>query len=910
MLNQSNRRIAVWVSLGWISTVSLSQGQDAGDNSGNDSQAVQPEVVVTGSRIPSVNGDLNPNVTVITGKDIDDRGFRNVFDALNTITQNTGFTEGADFGNTFTPAANTISLRGLGPNHTLILINGQRIADYPVAYDGSVNFVNLSNIPSAAVDRIEVLNGGASAIYGSDAIAGVVNIILKEHAEGIDVNLKGGATEHGGGGNGRLQIVGGNRFGHLDTVFAIEVSRQEPIWAENRSFMTSTTLEGGSPTNVWSRQDLTTGSYIDPPNGCAPFATAFGGSTAIYDTGNGSTCASGKARPTYWTTQTGNQGENLYGRIKYELASDTELFGNLILGWNHIWNDTRGPNWTSDDATTGYFLNQNTGDYESWSRRISPEEIGGVQRMNKWWNDFAGNFTTGIRGGLGSTTWKYSGSYNTSVYTTHSVRPRLLAGVDSFFLGPQLGVDGGGVPIYAPDAERFSQPITPADFSSIVGASRETGNSWLQTVSLSANGQLVDLPAGALVSAAALEWGNQGFTHNPDPGIDQGVFYNSGQDDHVSGSRTRYAAAVEFGVPILRTLSAKLAGRFDEYSFAGRKRGKPTYNLSLEYRPLEQLRFHGSYATSFRAPDMNYIYQSKTLGYFASTTDYYQCALTNQPLSTCSYANQSPGANYTQLGSRNLGFENGRSFDYGIVITPIEQVELSADYWNLRIDNEVTLIDPDQLLRVESACRQGQLDPNSPQCLQALSEVQRNPANAIFDPNAITNITIYPINAAYERTDGMDFSARLRWGFRDIGQFLWTTSYTHVMSHYYQQNAKDQPLDLVRSFDNPNGASDFPDKLTTTLTWTLRNWSSTVEVDRYGELINQGQTAFLTPTAIVNLSAQYKVGNATFGVIVNNLFDTIKRDDSGGWPYYPVGYFLPYGRQGWIEVSYHFGPAG
>ncbi|WP_457817438.1 hypothetical protein, partial [Staphylococcus aureus] len=83
----------------------------------------------------------------------------------------------------------------------------------------------------------------------------------------------------------------------------------------------------------------------------------------------------------------------LYGRIKYELASDTELFGNLILGWNHIWNDTRGPNWTSDDATTGYFLNQNTGDYESWSRRISPEEIGGVQRMNKWWNDFAGNFT-------------------------------------------------------------------------------------------------------------------------------------------------------------------------------------------------------------------------------------------------------------------------------------------------------------------------------------------------------------------------------------------------------------------------------------------------------------------------------------------------------------------------------------
>ena len=80
---------------------------------------------------------------------------------------------------TFTPAANAISLRGLGPNHTLTLINGHRVADYPVPYDGSVNFVNLANIPTAIIDRIEILNGGASAIYGSDAIAGVVNIILK-----------------------------------------------------------------------------------------------------------------------------------------------------------------------------------------------------------------------------------------------------------------------------------------------------------------------------------------------------------------------------------------------------------------------------------------------------------------------------------------------------------------------------------------------------------------------------------------------------------------------------------------------------------------------------------------------------------------------------------------------------------
>src|SRR5690349_17296474 len=128
------------------------------------------EVVVTGSRIPRSATQPGANVTSISASDLEAQGFRNVFDALSQQTQNTGFTQGADFGNTFTPAANAISLRGLGPNHTLVLFNGRRIADYPIAYDGSVNFVDLASVSSAAIDRIEILNGGASAIYGSDAI--------------------------------------------------------------------------------------------------------------------------------------------------------------------------------------------------------------------------------------------------------------------------------------------------------------------------------------------------------------------------------------------------------------------------------------------------------------------------------------------------------------------------------------------------------------------------------------------------------------------------------------------------------------------------------------------------------------------------------------------------------------------
>ncbi|MEO5932566.1 MAG: TonB-dependent receptor plug domain-containing protein, partial [Duganella sp.] len=177
--------------------------------------ASPPAVVVTGSRIPRASLEGPSAVTVITSDDITKQGYRNVFDALSNQVQNSGFTQGADYGNTFTPSANAISLRGLGPNHTLILLNGRRMADFPTAYEGNVNFTNLANIPSSVVDRIEILSGGASAVYGSDAVAGVVNIILKKQADGYDINLKAGGSSRGGGGDKRLQFTGGHTFDKL-----------------------------------------------------------------------------------------------------------------------------------------------------------------------------------------------------------------------------------------------------------------------------------------------------------------------------------------------------------------------------------------------------------------------------------------------------------------------------------------------------------------------------------------------------------------------------------------------------------------------------------------------------------------------------------------------------------------------
>src|SRR3546814_5440205 len=117
-------------------------------------------------------------------QDLEREGHVTVFDALETLTQNSTDVQGEMFAGGFTPNASGINLRGIGPGYTLFLLNGRRMAEYPQPYNSQSNFVNVAAIPSAMVERIEILSGGASAIYGSDAVAGVVNVVLRENIEG------------------------------------------------------------------------------------------------------------------------------------------------------------------------------------------------------------------------------------------------------------------------------------------------------------------------------------------------------------------------------------------------------------------------------------------------------------------------------------------------------------------------------------------------------------------------------------------------------------------------------------------------------------------------------------------------------------------------------------------------------
>jgi iron complex outermembrane receptor protein len=861
-----------------------------------------PGVQITGSRLLRAQAEGPSPVTVIKGDDIERLGYKNVFDALSGLTQNTGFTQGEDFGNTFTPAANAISLRSLGPNHTLTLINGRRVADYPTAYDGSVNFVNLANIPSALIDRIEILDGGASAIYGSDAIAGVVNIILKKQLDGVHLNLKAGTTQQGGGENLRVQLSGGIASDAVTGVWGLELGKRQPIWSRQRDFMADTTLAGAAPTAIASRRNADTGAYVDPAAGCDALAGLFDGSTTHYQLGSRNYCASGRAQPTYWTTQTGNQTANLAGLFDIALTPKTTLFAEVLLGVAKTENNTRGPSWTSLGASSGYFRNANTGDLETWTRRLAPEELGGVTRFNREWRDSTGNLALGARGELVDG-WNYEVAYNASGYRNKTVTPRLLASVDTFFLGPQQGTDADGIPVYAPDPARLYTPLTSAEYGAISGASEGDNRSWNHGLSASVRGELLSLPAGPLQLAAVAEIGSQGFSNRADARLGQGVFYNTKEVAEVKGTRQRQALGAELNAPLSRQLTATLAGRYDDYAFAGRHDDKLTWQAGLEFRPSRELLLRANHATSFRAPDMSYIYTAESRGYYASSTDYLRCAQAGQPVATCEFSNVSPGFNYVSNGSADLKSENGRSWGLGAFWSPSAQFEASIDFWKIEIDNLVTTLDADKLLRDEADCRSGARDPASPSCLDTFSRVRRNPANAVVRPGEVYEIAVNPINAAQESTRGFDLGVRYRWATEGWGRWQVGAKYTRVQSFTYQQFAGDPAINQIGTRD----FAGFPTKLVATLDGSFGVWGATLTSSRFGRIAD-GDEGFVPPQWLHNLSGSHQFGKTTrLTLIVNNVANKTVRDDTGGWPFYPVGFYSAHGRQGWVEFEHRFG---
>ena len=901
--------------------------QDGTTTAGEQTQKLDT-IEVTGSRIPRAEVEGPAPVVTITAKDIRANGFASVADIMTSLTQNLGALDNNQYTGGFSVGAQAVDLRGLGPNHTLVLINGRRVADWPQSYGGDSNFTDISSIPASMIDRVEILSGSASAIYGSDAISGVINFIMKRHADGTTIDYRVGATEHGGGGSQRLQIFSGWDRGDFSSVFGLELIDKKPLWAYQRDFTDSRQDSPAAPSRIYA--DPTWGildedeNYIDPGEATCNALSAYDKGTTIYAYRKnwGNYCGSYYSTA-YATLENSRKAANFWGSANYQVNDGLGLYVDLMASTSHqesYWMPQRWQNCTplNGDCAPTPFFNAATGQIEQWQRQyFTLEENGGFKPGMIRSIDNAMTFNVGAKGTLGDGKWNYDATYGHSQNQLEQKWPALIAAkAQALYLGPSLGIDpDSGLDIFDAPHSRFYTPLTVAQFRSITRDSIDNDKSRADTVSATINTtELFRLPAGPVGFAAVAEYGTQYFGLKADPLSLDGSYYGLHNTDAV-GSRSHAGAGAEFSAPLLSTLTLTGAGRFDRYEYSDNSSGKFTYALGLEFRPIESLLVRGSYGTGFRAPDLSYLYAGPS-GSNSTGTDYYRCRR-DEPgsapdfIDDCTWGDV--GYNGRSHGSTDLKNETSKSFTGGFVWSPMRGLDVTADYYNIRLKNEVKYQTSDLILREEADCRLGKtidgtaVDINSGLCQQVLTQVVRNPASAAVGPEKITSVLVLPINAASDRTSGVDINLHYALDAGRWGNFGFNVGYTYVINHEIQFFAGDPTVDELADLYNyviPRNKANF------SVNWTRDAFTATLYGARTGGLPNYDGTKRLAPTFMYNASLGYQINERTnLSFVVDNLLDTKPARDSTwtAYPYYSRNWFNAVGRAYFAEINYRFG---
>jgi len=923
MKTQLRAAISSVLALAAYTGLAAAQDQSAAEESANVTEL--PMITVTGSLIPQMIDEATASPVVkITAEDIEAMGYRNVSDVLRAMPLSTGSVQDNQFTNGFTPNATTISLLSLDPGFTLFLIDGRPLADYPLLYNGQSNFTDLSSIPAAMVERLDILPGNQSAIYGSSAVAGVVNIILKKRLKGTQISARIGTYDQGGGDNMRFQLTGGQTWDKFDVTYGLQYSSQKAIWGYDRKRFDSTEDSPNEDARYGSRTFLVldgfTGTYIDPGEAtCDSLAGNFGGTT-FYDLrpGRGNYCGS-RAEPAYGTFL--NEESDLAGYLNanFQVNDSTELYASVLVGHNESESNSGSRFWTPDvNGSFGYVWDDRDFSLNLYQHIFSPEETGGPNNYTTKSDSY--NIALGVRGSFGASSWKYDGYYSRSEYRLKdSQRWPLTADIEDFFrdqfLGPQLGTYYG-YPVYHPDMAAFYQSLTPDEYQSFLGTIKTDSRTWTQNVNLLVtNPGLFALPAGDVGVAALVQAGEQFWSNPTDPRVIDGDFWGI-TGTQGSGKRKNWAAAVEFRVPILESLSANVSGRYDDYENVNASSdSKFTYKVGLEFRPVDSLLIRGNYATAFRAPDMAYVFAGES-GFFSSATDYYRCEVEGQPLDDCEYNPESYQGE--RSGNPDLKSITADSYGFGFVWSPTVWFDLRVDYYNVKIEDKVSDLSVDQLLQDENECRQGRLDINSPTCVDALSRIDRVDPDSQFQPNLLQLIRIAPINISQEEVSGIMAGTTFRWGSDRAGDFELALSYNYTLDHTSQQYPDDPVIDLL---EDGFYSSEFRDILTADVTWRIGKVMTALHAVRYGPTPNYAEQLGLSsnngvpagdidPYYLFNLNLDYQLtDNSNLALTVNNLLDEDPPTDKSwtGYPYFNIFNYNGYGRAYWLQYRIDLG---
>jgi iron complex outermembrane receptor protein len=651
------------------------------------------EVVVTGSYIKrAADAETVENVQVISSQEIQKSGQETVADYLRTISSNFANSLNESFSNSFSPGASMVALRGLSGKDTLVLLNGRRITNYGLFQNLSDAFVDLNVIPLAAIERIEILKSGGSAIYGSDAVAGVINIILKENTTEKAVELGGRVTTEGGAaareatlslGFGELASQGYNVF-----VTANVYKRDQLTFSqrENTDTQDYTGLPDGS--NQWHLANQYPG-------------TGPGGLGSAFPT-CGTNGLPGRVQP---------NGYNGYGPgCYYNDASDLPL----LPGAERI-NLTATGNLRLGDSWTGYsdllFSNEET------TQNFTPATLDAFS--------FVVNPVTGGASSVSNilpatSPYVLNGQPTPINYNFQSVGPRNESVVsDTYWMivgakGTWAGWDVDGayghsenhvsveeynainaanlVAEIANGSFDFLDPaLTPAANDALRITNTFASVAKLDTVDLQGSGTLFNLPGGAAKAALGAEVRHESVDDQPGAAAAAGLIFNTGST-RVVGSREIYSGFGELDLPVLPSLDTDFALREEHYSDVGNNL-RP--QITLRWQPLRELTVRGVYADGFRAPSL------------AEASNSFSVA--HQTVSNPAVPGQNISLGYVTGGNPLVKPETSKNVDLGIVFSPTSNFDIAADYYDISLYHVISPNATAQQIIDDPAAYPGQL---------------------------------------------------------------------------------------------------------------------------------------------------------------------------------------------------------
>jgi outer membrane receptor for ferrienterochelin and colicin len=623
------------------------------------------EVVITGSRIARPSDFESPSPVVTVDRDaIEKSGYSNLqqlFDRVPANGNGAFSTRGNNQDSTANGAA-SISLRGLGADATLVLVNGRRVAISPFAESVTTSFVDINSIPVAAIERVEVLKDGSSAVYGSDAVAGVINIITRKDFTGFEMSAGYGNVTSGpydektataiwgtGGDNSNVTLIFDyfkNSTLHNADRGSLGSANQEPLGGQD--FRSSR----GFPGRFDVTQGGTTTTLRDP--GCPPAQSA--GATCVYDFGPWNLLIPEAER------------SGLMLLAHQDINDSAKVFTEIAV--QHNSSIAQGAPTPLDETALMTVPVTHPDNPFPGATAISIGRYRTVDAGPRIWHIQSDNLrgVIGLEGKLGKD-WSYEVAAQRARSESDQTGNRGDGWIRTDFLQQQINLG-----LYNPfGGVQNPQSVIDAISTNLV----RRGKSELTVYNAGVSGELFQLPAEAVRMAAGVEYREEEVSDVPDDQFQRGLIFGT-EAVSANASRNSYAAYVEFSVPILKSLELDLAGRYDHYNDFG---STTNPKVALRWSPIDSLAFRTSWGTGFRAPSLAQVGlgPSQSSQFF---TDTFGCAVNPTFCAATDY-------NLVFSGNPNLQPEKSHSFNVGVAFKPRSDLELTLDYWDITQNHKI-----------------------------------------------------------------------------------------------------------------------------------------------------------------------------------------------------------------------------